>query len=160
MRAAFRRRVVEPVLAILRQGTSPRQLAIALALGAVIGAFPVLGTTTALCAIVAVALRVNLVAIQAANYAAYPLQLVLLIPFVRMGERVSGARPLPLSLSGIVSLFDAGFAHALATLSGSLARAVLAWALVAPVAFALLYPALHAVLRRTTAARAAASRAA
>src|SRR5208283_1264779 len=69
----------------LRQGISPHQLALTLALGFAIGCFPILGVTTAICAVLAVALRLNLPAIQAANYAAMPLQLALVLPFVRLG---------------------------------------------------------------------------
>jgi hypothetical protein len=46
----------------------------------------VVGIPTVLCAGVALALlRLNLPAIQAANYAAMPLQLALIVPFVRLG---------------------------------------------------------------------------
>lgn len=67
-------------------GVSPQRLALTLALGFAIGCLPVVGITTALCALVAVALRLNFPAIQVANYAAMPLQLALLVPFVRMGR--------------------------------------------------------------------------
>ena len=52
----------------LSQGTSPRRLALTLALGFAIGCIPVVGIPTVLCATVALALRLNLPAIQAANY--------------------------------------------------------------------------------------------
>ena len=73
----------------LRQGTAPRRLALALALGFVLGCIPVIGIPTALCAMVAVLFRLNLPAIQAANYAAMPLQVVLIVPFVRLGSRIT-----------------------------------------------------------------------
>ena len=67
----------------LRQGTSPRRLALTLALGFAIGCIPVVGIPTVLCAALAQAMRLNQPAIQAANYAAMPLQLFLIVPFVR-----------------------------------------------------------------------------
>src|ERR1039457_7098690 len=69
----------------LRQGISPRRLALTLALGFAIGCIPVVGIPTILCAALAQAMRLNQPAIQAANYAAMPLQLFLIVPFVRMG---------------------------------------------------------------------------
>jgi len=69
----------------LRQGVSPRRLALTLALGFAIGCIPVVGAPTAVCALLAVGLRLNLPAIQAANYAAMPLQVALIVPFVRLG---------------------------------------------------------------------------
>src|SRR5271165_3804523 len=72
----------------LRQGISPRRLALTLALGFAIGCIPVLGIPTVLCGVLALALRLNLPAIQAANYAVMPLQLALIVPFVRLGGRL------------------------------------------------------------------------
>jgi uncharacterized protein (DUF2062 family) len=69
----------------LRTGVSPRRLALTLALGFAIGCLPVIGIPTALCIGVAFLLRLNVPAIQAANYLAMPLQLTLMIPFVRLG---------------------------------------------------------------------------
>ena len=69
----------------LVQGITPRRLALTLALGFAIGCIPVVGIPTALCALLALALRLNLPAIQAANYLVMPLQLVLIVPFVRLG---------------------------------------------------------------------------
>ena len=56
----------------LRQGISPRRLALTLALGFAIGCIPVIGIPTAVCLVVALSLRLNIPAIQAANYAAMP----------------------------------------------------------------------------------------
>src|ERR1700758_1921439 len=69
----------------LRQGISPRRLALTLALGFAIGWIPVIGISTAVCLVVALSLRLNVPAIQAANYAAMPLQIALIFPFVRLG---------------------------------------------------------------------------
>ena len=69
----------------LRQGIAPRRLALTLALGFAIGCIPVVGIPTLVCAGLAVALRLNLPAIQAANYVAMPFQVALIVPFVRLG---------------------------------------------------------------------------
>lgn len=153
----LRRRVVVPLLAVLRQGVTPRRLAACVAVGAVIGTFPVIGTTTALCAAIAVAFRLNQVAIQAANYAVYPLQIVLLIPFMRLGERVTGAEHLPLTSSAIVAAFMSGFGHAFRTLSIALAHAALGWALCAIPAALALYAVMRPVMARVGARLAAGS---
>jgi uncharacterized protein (DUF2062 family) len=69
----------------LRQGISPQRLALTLALGFAIGCLPLIGIPTALCLVLALGLRLNVPAIQAANYAAMPLQIALIFPFVRLG---------------------------------------------------------------------------
>src|SRR4051794_16880553 len=70
-------------------GISPQRLALTLALGFVVGCFPVFGVTTGICALMAFVFRLNLPAIQAANYAAMPFQLALLVPFVKLGGKLA-----------------------------------------------------------------------
>jgi uncharacterized protein (DUF2062 family) len=93
----WRRRVVAPILAQLQQGITPEKIALTLALGGVLGIFPILGACTALCAIAGVWLRLNQPIIQLVNYLMYPLQVLLLIPFYRAGERLFGAEPVPIA---------------------------------------------------------------
>lgn len=102
----WRRRVVDPVVAQLKQGVTPPQVALTLALGAVLGIFPILGACTILCAIAGVALRLNQPLIQLVNYLVYPLQVLLLIPFYRAGERLFGAEPVPIvDVAALVARF-------------------------------------------------------
>src|SRR5271156_2028635 len=105
----FRRRIARPIVELLRQGVTPEKMALSLALGLTLGVFPVLGTTTALCALVAFIWRLNLPAIQIVNYFVYPLQIALLIPFFRAGEILFGARHLPLSVAQIGAMVRASF---------------------------------------------------
>ncbi len=89
----LRRRIARPIVELLRQGVTPEKMALSLALGVALGVFPVLGTTTALCALAALILRLNLPAIQIINYFVYPLQIVLILPFFRADEKLFGAPP-------------------------------------------------------------------
>jgi uncharacterized protein (DUF2062 family) len=66
-------------------------IAIILAVGLVLGTFPVYGCPTVFCLLAAVALRLNAPALQLVNQLLSPLQLALLIPFARLGERVIGS---------------------------------------------------------------------
>ena len=84
----FQRKLVRPIVDLLKQGVTPEKLAVSAALGVVLGIFPVIGSTTTLCAIAAFALRLNLPAIQIVNYFMYPAQIALLIPFLRLGEKL------------------------------------------------------------------------
>ncbi|MBI2795257.1 MAG: DUF2062 domain-containing protein [Gemmatimonadetes bacterium] len=104
MRHWLRRRVYEPLLAALREGVTPAGLAHCVAVGAMIGIFPAIGTTTLLCTAAALALRLNMVVILAVNYLVYPLQFALLIPFFRAGEWLFGAERLSLSAGEVVAL--------------------------------------------------------
>ena len=91
------RRIVLPILALLRMGASPEKLAWSIALGLVIGINPLLGSTTLLCLALAACFRLNLAASQLANHVMYPVQLLLIIPFLSWGARVFRTGPIPLS---------------------------------------------------------------
>src|SRR5580698_196473 len=81
------RRIALPILALLRMGASPEKLAWSLSVGFIIGINPILGSTTVLCLLVAFIFRLNVAASQIGNHLTYPLQVLLLIPFIRLGSR-------------------------------------------------------------------------
>jgi hypothetical protein len=91
------RRGVLPILALLRMGATPQSLAWSIAAGLLIGINPVIGSTTVLCLAAAFSLRLNVVASQIANHAVFPVELALVIPFIRWGERVFHTAVMPLS---------------------------------------------------------------
>jgi hypothetical protein len=73
---------------IFRQGLTPSQLALTIALGVAVGILPLLWGATPLCALLSFRLRLNQVAIQAVNYLVYPLQLALFVPFYSLGATI------------------------------------------------------------------------
>ena len=148
MRNFFYQRLVLPLLALLQQGVSPEKLALSIALGAVIAIIPALGWSTILCALVAVALRLNLPAIQLTNYFCYPLQIALLLPFFRLGEKVFSAPHLPISVSQIYAMARANLWPAIKFLWSTTWHALVVWAVAAPVLTLLIYILLLPVFRR------------
>jgi uncharacterized protein (DUF2062 family) len=64
MRNWLSRRLVEPLLTLLRQGVSPQRLALCVAIAIVVGNIPILGVSTILCGLIALVFRLNLPAIQ------------------------------------------------------------------------------------------------
>jgi uncharacterized protein (DUF2062 family) len=144
------RRLVRPIVDLLRQGVAPEKIALSLALGMALGVFPVLGSTTALCALAALVLRLNLPAIQIVNYFVYPLQIGLLIPFFRLGERLFRAPHLPLSVPQIYAMMHASMWDAIRSLWTTTWHAILVWCLLAPVFVALACAILVPVLRRVS----------
>jgi uncharacterized protein (DUF2062 family) len=91
------RRGILPILALLRMGATPRTLAWSIAAGLLIGLNPVIGTTTLMCLAAAGCFRLNVVASQIANHAMFPLELALVVPFIRLGSRVFHTAAMPLS---------------------------------------------------------------
>jgi len=78
-------------------GASPRTLAWSIAAGLLIGINPILGSTTVFCLAAAFSFRLNMVASQIANHAMFPVELALVVPFIRLGSRVFHTAPMPLS---------------------------------------------------------------
>jgi uncharacterized protein (DUF2062 family) len=138
MREFFHRRLVQPLLSLLKQGVTPRKLALSVALGAVMGIVPVMGVSTAVCAILAILLRLNMPAIQLVNYLMLPLQLLLIIPFLRFGEWLVRAPAYPVTLESGLALLSHGVISAVKILAVAIFHATLGWIVVAPLlAFAL-----------------------
>ena len=137
----------------LRQGISPRRLALTLALGFAIGCIPVIGIPTVLCAALALTLRLNMPAIQAANYAAMPLQVMLIYPFVRLGSWIFGYMPWH-ALQSAPQLHSSllNFGVHMGSLAG---QALFAWVLVSAPAVILMTLTLTLMLRRIPAFAAA-----
>lgn len=139
MKAWLRARIVEPLLALLKQGISPSALALSVAFGIAVGIFPVLGVSTILLTVIALALRLNLPAIQLVNYLVSPLQLLLIIPFVRVGEHLVGAPAQPLSIAAGFALLAQGALNAIRVLWEAIIHAAIAWALLGPPLIYILY---------------------
>ena len=144
----FKRRLIRPILDLLRQGVTPEKISLSVALGATLGVIPVLGWSTTLCAIVAIALRLNLPAIQLVNYFVYPAQIALLVPFFRWGEKLFRAPHFPISVPQIYALFHAGAWIAVKLLWTTIWHGMVVWGMMAPVFVALVYAILLPRLRR------------
>lgn len=145
------RRVRDPLVAELKQGATPEGLATSAAVGAAIGLLPFLGVTTFACLIVGRLARLNHVALQTVNYLLYPAQIALIVPFVRLGEAVTGAEPMPLSPTLIASKFAESPSAFLSEFGMAGLHGALGWALVAPVCAWALRLALCRIFRRLAA---------
>jgi hypothetical protein len=141
------RRVALPVFALLRMGASPEKLAWSIAVGLLIGINPILGSTTILCLALAFVFRLNVAASQLGNHIVYPLELILVIPFIRLASRLFHTAPMPLSAN---ELLHAAREHPL-DLSRQLWlwewHAFLLWAAIAVVAIPIIALAITPVLR-------------
>ena len=67
---------------------SAENIALILAVGLVLGTFPVYGCATLLCVLASLVLRVNFPALQVVNQLCFPLQLALLMPLARLGSLI------------------------------------------------------------------------
>ena len=157
MNTLSQKAIADHLLSVLRQGTTPTRLALTLAVGFAIGCFPVLGTTTLFCIAIALVFRMNQAVIQVGNYLAFPLQLALTVPFLRLGEHLFHAPALPLSPLHLMEMTRHAPDQTMRAFVYGQGHAIVAWALVAPLAIiliaAILAPLLRALMRSTTAQR-------
>jgi uncharacterized protein (DUF2062 family) len=128
----LRRLFVDPLLAQLKQGATPEALANAVAAGLLAGTLPFLGLTTALAGLLGWLWKLNHPVLQAVNYALSPVQLALIVPFVRLGEKLFGAAPMPIAPTEVVRAFGESPAAALAKFGVSGLYAFVAWACCMP----------------------------
>jgi uncharacterized protein (DUF2062 family) len=77
--------VTQRLQGVLSCGLTPRKLAQTICIGTALGIMPLVWGTSLICVIVAHVLKLNQVALQSVNYLLYPVQLVLLIPFFKLG---------------------------------------------------------------------------
>lgn len=145
----WRRRLLDPILAQLRLGLTPDRVAWTLAVGTACSLFPFLGLTTLLNAAVGFAFRLNQVILQTLNQLLGPLQLVLILVYIRLGEWLWSAPPQPLSIPAMLRRFEeAGVAQFFREFGLAGLHALTAWAVTSPLLVALLHFALRPVLRR------------
>jgi uncharacterized protein (DUF2062 family) len=147
-RSFWQRRVLAPIVAQLTQGITPRKIAATIALGALLGVFPILGSTTLLCTLAGVVLCLNQPVIQAINFLVYPLQLLLLLPFYRAGEHLFSRNPVPLDIKMLLEHFHANVGQFLRDFGMIGLGGILVWALTAPIAGLLIFFIVHPMLQR------------
>jgi uncharacterized protein (DUF2062 family) len=141
------RRAVNTIVQLLRQGVTPEKIALAIALSAAIGVFPVLGTTMLLTAGAAAALELNLVAMQLVGWLVYPVQLALLVPFMRLGSRLFGLVAVP-PLPELLKLMAHDLLGTIRLFWPATLTAIVAWLILCPIVVGALYGILIYPLRR------------
>jgi uncharacterized protein (DUF2062 family) len=133
------KRLKEKILEFLRQGMTPRELALAISLGITLGTFPVVGATSILCGLAGVVLGLNLPIIQSVNWAVSPLQLSLLIPFFGLGSVLFGGKQVSVSLAMLVSMMQSDPVGTIGRFLIVTLHAIGAWTLVAPPVAVIVY---------------------
>jgi uncharacterized protein (DUF2062 family) len=149
----WRRRIVEPVLAQLTQGVTPDKVALTLGVGTACSLLPFLGFTSLLNLGVGLALRMNQPILQTLNQLLGPLQLVLILVHVRVGEWLWRAEGDRFTVGEMLRVFrESSIAEFLARFGWAGIHALTAWLLLAPVLAAIVYFAVRPAIRRAAAA--------
>lgn len=130
------RRVRDPLIALLKRGTTPEALAKTLAWSGVCSLFPFLGFTTGLNLLVGQWLKLNHALMQSINYLLSPVHLLMILVYVRLGETVWRSGESKFTVSGMLdSLKELSIGQFLHTFGWVGVHAFTAWALTAPVLY-------------------------
>ncbi len=137
-RSWWRRWLLAPVLAQLTQGISANRMAWTIALGIVLGVFPIMGSTTLVCLLVGYLLRLNQPVLHVFKTAVYPLHLALILVFIHLGERLFGVPSLAFSIPELLAKFKDDPLQFAKDFGMAAFHGVVAWAVIAPVAAVLI----------------------
>lgn len=136
----------------LQQGLGVRAAARAVALAVTIGVFPIMGCSTLMNTAAALRLKLNQPIVQSFNWLCAPLKLLLIFPFLRLGEFLFQARPFALSLQELSRRFVEDRWGTLQEFAWTFGHAITGWLLCAPVLYLLLFavtlPVLNGLGRR------------
>ncbi|CAH8332026.1 unnamed protein product [Eruca vesicaria subsp. sativa] len=138
LKAWFNKKITDPFLQILRRGTEPKQLAFSAALGITLGLFPICGVPVFLCgvAIAFLGSACHAPTVMLANIIATPAELALVVPFLRLGEKVTGGPHFPLTSDALKKVFTG---QASQDVFLSIGNALLGWLVATPFFFIALY---------------------
>lgn len=89
-KAILKKKVTDPLINFLKQGLTPEMLSRTIASGLLVGTIPIPGTSTLLCTALSLGFKMNLALIQLINYLAFPLQILLFVPFYSIASKISG----------------------------------------------------------------------
>ncbi|XP_074280174.1 uncharacterized protein LOC141605352 isoform X1 [Silene latifolia] len=131
-------KVVDPLLQIIRRGAEPKQLAFSSALGFTLGVFPICGVTVFLCglAITILGSHCHAPTVLLTNFVATPVELSLIVPFLRLGETISGGSHFALTSDALKKVLTG---EASTEVLLSIFHALLGWLIATPFIMAVLY---------------------
>lgn len=128
------------IKALLKEGLTPKQLALSIVISILVSVFPVFGISTIVLTALAVPLKLNLPIMIAVSYVAEFLKALLVIPFIKVGGSIFGTNHSLLTYDAIKASYDESFWLTLRDLSYELFCGFVGWALLAvPVAIVLYF---------------------
>ncbi len=144
----WQRRLIQPIKNQLIQGASARALSCAVAVSTATAIFPILGTTALIGLAVGYVFRLNQPIIHSVNFLCTPLHILLILPFVRFGEKLVGAPAVTFSIADMMAIFKNSPADFFHQYGATCLHCIAGWAVVAPFLVALLYPITLPLVRR------------
>jgi uncharacterized protein (DUF2062 family) len=127
----FKRKVIHPVLDLLKQGVTPEKLSLSVALGITLGIIPLLGIITIVCAFLAIHFRLNAAVMILFSNLVYPIQIALYVPFIRLGEYTFDIPSIPFSISAVLASIRHDWVEAVNRFGLANLLGLFSWAIIA-----------------------------
>ena len=144
--------MIDPIVQQLTQGITPEKVALTLAVGSAFALFPILGTTTILCLIIGIALRLNQPIIQIVNALCTPLHLPAIYCLVQIGSWLFKVPSAHMSIHMMNHMLWDDPRDFFGRFGMPALHAIAAWAIIAPFSMTAVYlialPVLREALRR------------
>jgi uncharacterized protein (DUF2062 family) len=151
-RSFWKRRLGDPILALLTEGVTPDKIAATFAVGTAVSLFPFLGFTTTFNIGVGLWFRMNQPLLQAINYLLTPLHLVMILVYVHTGEWIWGAREDRFSITDLITTFrNDSISEFIHRFGWAGIHAFTAWLISVPFIIVGLYYGLRPLMRRLAA---------
>lgn len=129
---------IQTIKNFFKLGASPSELAATSTAALVVGIMPFFGVTTLIMGVIAAKMKLSFPLMYALSYIVYPIQILLVIPFLRIGEWMTGTPQADLSFQEIKAAFQADFLGAIADFGVASLQAVAGWLLIClPITFLL-----------------------
>lgn len=126
-------------VALFKQGLTPIQLTQSILVSALISIIPILGVSTFLLTVLSIKRKLNLPIMIAISYIFWPIQLLMIIPFINIGEFIFSIPQSNHSAQEIIASFQESFFGTLSRLSFELLCGFGGWLLTAVPFFTLVY---------------------
>ena len=136
----FKHYFLLPLLPFLKQGITPEKLSLTVTFGFTLGTIPIFAATTIFCLLSAFIFRLNKPAILLINLIVYPLQIILYIPFIKLGELIFNYSFIPFSFNEIIIMFKNDWIFTIQKIWFQNLLGIFAWLIISiPFAFLLYY---------------------
>lgn len=115
------------ITALFKQGLTPKEITLSIIVSGLIAIIPVLGVSTFMITTLSLKSKLNLPVMIAFSYLMWPIQILLIIPFIRLGEFIFSVHPNNHTLEEIISSFQNSFFKTLSHLSFELLCGMGGW---------------------------------
>jgi uncharacterized protein (DUF2062 family) len=144
----FKNRILIPFRLVSKKGLTAESLAFSITIGIIAGLFPVIGATTLISVLMTLLFRQNILVVQSVQWILGLLQVMLIIPFMKLGAVILNQQAVHINMHQINLAFQTGFFSGIRTVGIFQLYAILTWIILAIPASVISYFAFKTLFRK------------